>query len=133
VAYQHRIGPSDHLGGITRGRWYVEPGFGRSRTRWEDLFSGSISPIQLHDGKYIRELSRKGYFAGILKKSVVYHATGPYWAAAYGYKKMWEVKYRRNYKSLLPLIDNVRIDEVPSVQYARAMVMKAQQSYGSGA
>jgi outer membrane protein assembly factor BamA len=26
VGYQHRIGPSDHLGGINRGRWYVEPG-----------------------------------------------------------------------------------------------------------
>jgi glycosyltransferase involved in cell wall biosynthesis len=90
-------------------------------------------PYQLHDGKYIRKLSRKGYFAGILKKSFIYHATGPYWAAAYGYKKMWEVKYRRNYKSLLPLIDNVQIDEVPSAQYAQAMVIKAQQSYGNGA
>jgi glycosyltransferase involved in cell wall biosynthesis len=89
-------------------------------------------PYQLHDGKYIRQLSRKGYFAGILKKSVVYHATGPYWAAAYGYKKMWEVKYRRNYKSLLPLIDNVQIDEVPSAQYAQAMVIKARQSQKDG-
>lgn len=26
VGYQHRIGASDHLGGINRGRWYVEPG-----------------------------------------------------------------------------------------------------------
>ena len=26
VGYQHRIGPSEHLGGINRGRWYVEPG-----------------------------------------------------------------------------------------------------------
>jgi outer membrane protein assembly factor BamA len=26
LGYQHRIGPSDHLGGINRGRWYVEPG-----------------------------------------------------------------------------------------------------------
>jgi glycosyltransferase involved in cell wall biosynthesis len=84
-------------------------------------------PYQLHDGKYIRRLSKRGYFSGVLKKSMVYHATGPYWAAAYGYQKMWEVKYRRNYKSLLPLIDHVRIDEVPSVQYAQAMVIKAQQ------
>jgi glycosyltransferase involved in cell wall biosynthesis len=89
-------------------------------------------PYQLHDGKYIRKLSPNGYFAGILKKSVVYHATGPYWAAAYGYKRMWEVKYRRNYKNLLPLIDQVQIDEVPSAQYAQVMVTKAQQqSYGA--
>jgi hypothetical protein len=87
-------------------------------------------PYQLHDGKYIRKLAPKGYFAGILRKSVVYHATGPYWAAAYGYKQMWNVKYRRNYKSLLPLIDDVKIDEVPSAQYARAMAIKVQQSYG---
>jgi outer membrane protein assembly factor BamA len=26
VGYQHKIGPSDHFGGINRGRWYVEPG-----------------------------------------------------------------------------------------------------------
>jgi outer membrane protein assembly factor BamA len=26
VGYQHGIGPGDHLGGINRGRWYVEPG-----------------------------------------------------------------------------------------------------------
>jgi outer membrane protein assembly factor BamA len=26
VAYQRRVGASDHLGGINRGRWYVEPG-----------------------------------------------------------------------------------------------------------
>ena len=26
VGYQHRIGPSDQLGGINHGRWYVEPG-----------------------------------------------------------------------------------------------------------
>ncbi|MGB6309624.1 MAG: hypothetical protein WBF89_17695 [Steroidobacteraceae bacterium] len=26
VGYQHGIGPSDRLGGIDRGRWYVEPG-----------------------------------------------------------------------------------------------------------
>jgi glycosyltransferase involved in cell wall biosynthesis len=90
-------------------------------------------PYQLHDGKYIRKLAPKGYFAGILKKAVVYHATGPYWAAAYGYKKMWEVKYQRNYKNLLPLIDKVQIDEVPSAQYAQTMVLKAQQSpYGAG-
>lgn len=26
IGYQRRIDPSDHLGGIDRGRWYVEPG-----------------------------------------------------------------------------------------------------------
>jgi glycosyltransferase involved in cell wall biosynthesis len=85
-------------------------------------------PYQLHDGKYVRKLSKKGYFAGILKKKIVYHATGPYWAAAYGYNKMWEVKYRRGHKDLLRLIDDVRVDEVPSVTYARAMVIKAAQA-----
>ena len=44
-----------------------------------------------------------------------------------------EPRLSRNYKSLLPLIDNVQIDEVPSAQYAQAMVIKAQQSYGNGA
>ena len=86
-------------------------------------------PFHLHDGKYIRKLSKKDYFAGILKKKFVYHANGPYWAAAYGYNKMWEEKYRRNYKDLLPLIHNVRIEEVPSTHYAQTMVIKAEQSY----
>ena len=85
-------------------------------------------PYLLHDGKYVRKLSRKRYFAGILKKKIVYHATGPYWAAAYGYNKMWKVKYRRNHKDFLRLIEDVRVDEVPSVTYARAMVMKAGQA-----
>jgi glycosyltransferase involved in cell wall biosynthesis len=84
-------------------------------------------PYQLHDGNYIRKLSKRGYFAGILKNSMVYHAAGPYWAAAYGYKQMWEVKYRRNHRSHLPLIDNVRVDEMPSVEYAQGMVVRAQQ------
>ena len=84
-------------------------------------------PYQLHDGKYVRKLFKKGYLAGILKKMIVYHATGPYWAAAYGYNEMWAVKYRRNHRHLLPLIDGVRIDEVPSVEYARAMVIEASQ------
>jgi len=86
-------------------------------------------PYHLHDGKYIRQLSKKNYFAGILKKSFVYHACGPYWAAAYGYHKMWEVKYQRNYKEYLQLIDNVRIDEVPSAQYAETMMAKAAHSH----
>jgi glycosyltransferase involved in cell wall biosynthesis len=85
-------------------------------------------PYHLHDGKYIRKLAKKNYFAGILKKKFVYHACGPYWAAAYGYHKMWEVKYQRNYKDYLRLIDNVQIDEVPSARYAETMVMKADES-----
>src|ERR1700677_4281512 len=60
VAYQHRIGPSDHLGGITRGRWYVEPGFGRSRTRGEDLFSGPLSPISCTTGNTFASYQEKG-------------------------------------------------------------------------
>ena len=86
-------------------------------------------PYQLHDGKYVRKLSKKKYFAGILKKAVVYHASGPYWAAAYGYQKMWEVKYRRNYKNLLQLIEKVQLDEVPSARYAQTMVVRAQRSH----
>jgi glycosyltransferase involved in cell wall biosynthesis len=82
-------------------------------------------PYHLHDGKYIRKLAKKSYFAGILKKQFVYHACGPYWAAAYGYHKMWEVKYKRNYKEFLELIKKVKVDEVPSMQYAQAMVRKA--------
>jgi glycosyltransferase involved in cell wall biosynthesis len=86
-------------------------------------------PYHLHDGKYIRKLAKKGYFAGILKRTFVYHACGPYWAAAYGYRKMWEVKYQRSYyKEFLQLIDNVQIDEVPSAQYAQAMVIKGEQA-----
>jgi glycosyltransferase involved in cell wall biosynthesis len=85
-------------------------------------------PYHLHDGKYIRKIAKKDYFAGILKKKFVYHATGPYWAAAYGYNKMWEVKYQRsNYKELRALIDKVHVDEVPSAEYAQAKVIKAQQ------
>ena len=90
-------------------------------------------PYHLHDGKYIRKLSKRDYFAGILKKTFVYHANGPYWAAAYGYNKMWEVKYQRNYKDFLQLIDNVHVDEVPSAQYAQAMVIKAEPSYEGSA
>jgi glycosyltransferase involved in cell wall biosynthesis len=86
-------------------------------------------PYHLHDGKYIRKLSKKDYFAGILKNTFVYHANGPYWAAAYGYHKMWEVKYRRNYKEFLQLIDNVHVDQVPSAQYAQAMVLKSEPAY----
>jgi hypothetical protein len=38
---------------------------------------------------------------------------------------MWQVKYRRDHQDLLQLIDDVRIDEVPSAQYAQAMVIEA--------
>ena len=84
-------------------------------------------PFHLHDGKYIRKLAKKNYFPAILKKAFVYHACGPYWAAAYGYNKMWDLKYRRNYKHLLPLIEDVHIDEVPSEQYAKDMVNRRSQ------
>ena len=85
-------------------------------------------PFPAEDGKYIHKLSKKGYFAGILKNSFVYHASGPYWNAAYGYDAMWDEKYRRHHKHLLPLIHDVQIDEVPSVQYAKTMVIKAGQA-----
>jgi glycosyltransferase involved in cell wall biosynthesis len=85
-------------------------------------------PFPAEDGKYIHKLSKKGYFAGILKNSFVYHASGPYWNAAYGYNAMWDEKYRRHHKHLLPLIHDVQIDEVPSVQCANTMVIKAGQA-----
>ena len=81
------------------------------------------------NGGWIKKVQWMPMIAGILKKAFVYHATGPYWAAAYGYNKMWEVKYERNYKDFLQLIDNVQIDEVPSAQYAQAMVIKAEHPY----
>ena len=84
-------------------------------------------PFLPEDGKYIRKLSKRGYFAGILKKKFVYHASGPYWNGAYGYNKIWDEKYRRDHKELLPLIHDVLIDEVPSPQYARSMVIKAAE------
>jgi glycosyltransferase involved in cell wall biosynthesis len=85
-------------------------------------------PFPAEDGKYIRKLSKKGYFAGILKNLFVYHASGPYWNGAYGYNKVWYEKYRRHHKHLLPLIQNVQIDEVPSPQYAKTMVIKAERA-----
>jgi len=90
-------------------------------------------PFPAEDGKYIRKLSKKDYFAGILKKAFVYHASGPYWNRAYGYSKMWEEKYQRHHKDFLPLIHDVQIHEVPSPQYAQAMVIKAEPSYEGSA
>jgi len=84
-------------------------------------------PFLPEDGKYIRKLSKRGYFAGILKKKFVYHASGPYWNGAYGYNRIWNEKYRRDHKELLPLIHDVLIDEVPSPQYAQTMVIKAAE------
>jgi glycosyltransferase involved in cell wall biosynthesis len=113
------IGPTGAWFAITTRRLYNEVG---------GFIFRPYKPYHLHDGKYIRKIAKKDYFAGILKKKFVYHATGPYWAAAYGYNKMWEVKYQRsNYKDLRALIDKVHIDEVPSAQYAQTMVVKAQQ------
>jgi glycosyltransferase involved in cell wall biosynthesis len=85
-------------------------------------------PFPAEDGKYIRKLSKRGYITGILKKAFVYHASGPYWNCAYGFSKIWDEKYRRHHKHFLPLIHNVQIDEVPSLQYARTMVIKAEQA-----
>jgi hypothetical protein len=82
-------------------------------------------PFPPEDGKYFRQLSKRDYFAAILKKTFVYHANGPYWNGAYGYTKLWDEKYRRDHKDILPLIREVQIDEVPSPEYARAMVIKA--------
>jgi glycosyltransferase involved in cell wall biosynthesis len=86
-------------------------------------------PFPAEDGKYVRKLSKKGYFAGILKKAFVYHASGPYWNGAYGYNKIWDEKYQRHHKDFLPLIHNIQIDEIPSPQYAQTMVINAEQPY----
>lgn len=85
-------------------------------------------PFPAEDGKYIRKLEKKGYFAGILKSTFVYHASGPYWNGAYGYKRPWEEKYRRHHKEFLPQIHEIKIDEVPTPEYAQAMVIQAAQS-----
>jgi rhamnosyltransferase len=85
-------------------------------------------PFHLEDGKFVREISKKGYASGILKEKFVYHACGAYWNSAYGYNKMWREKYRRDHKNFLPAISDVQIDEVPSVEYAQAMLAKAEQS-----
>lgn len=85
-------------------------------------------PFPAEDGQYIRQLSKRGYIAGILKKAFVYHASGPYWNRAYGFNRIWDEKYRRHHKHLLPLIDKVQIGEVPSLQYARSMVIRAEQA-----
>jgi glycosyltransferase involved in cell wall biosynthesis len=84
-------------------------------------------PFPAEDGKYIRKITKKGYFAGILKKAFVYHASGPYWNGAYGYNKIWDEKYRRHHKHLMPQIHDVQIAEIPSPQYAQTMVLKAGQ------
>src|SRR5258708_15668042 len=60
-------------------------------------------PFPAEDGKYVRKLMKNGYFAGILRKTFVYHASGPYWNGAYGYSKSWDEKYQRHHKELLPL------------------------------
>jgi glycosyltransferase involved in cell wall biosynthesis len=85
-------------------------------------------PFPPEDGKYIQKLKRHGYFAGILKNKYVYHASGPYWNLAYGYQAIWDEKYRRDHKDHLPLIRNVRLRDVPSVEYAERMVIKSEQS-----
>jgi glycosyltransferase involved in cell wall biosynthesis len=85
-------------------------------------------PFPAEDGKYVRRLATKGYFAGILKGSFVYHASGPIWNAAFGYKGTWVEKYRRHHKHLVPVIDEVDLSEPPSFQYAKDMVAYAPKS-----
>jgi GT2 family glycosyltransferase len=89
-------------------------------------------PFPAEDGNYVRKLTKNGYFAGILRKTFVYHASGPYWNGAYGYSKSWDEKYQRHHKDLLPLIREIQIDEVPTPQYAQAMVIMAEQRYAAG-
>jgi glycosyltransferase involved in cell wall biosynthesis len=85
-------------------------------------------PFPPEDGKYIRKLTNHGYFAGILKKKYVYHASVPYWNRAYGYKDIWDEKYRRDHKDHLPMIRNVQLRDVPSVEYAERMVSRSEQA-----
>jgi glycosyltransferase involved in cell wall biosynthesis len=86
-------------------------------------------PFPPEDGKYVRKLSKKNYFAGILKKKFVYHASGPIWNGAYGYNKIWDEKYRRDHRDLLPLIHGVQADEAPSTVYAQTMVIEAERPH----
>lgn len=83
-------------------------------------------PFPAEDGRYVRELSKRGYFAGILKNKYVYHASGPYWNCAYGYREIWDEKYGRDHKERLPWIRNVQVGSVPSFQYAETMVIGAE-------
>lgn len=83
-------------------------------------------PFPAEDGKYVRELSEHGYFAGILKNKYVYHASGPYWNCAYGYRDIWDEKYLRDHKQRLPWIRNVHVGAVPSFQYAENMVVESE-------
>jgi hypothetical protein len=85
-------------------------------------------PFPPEDGKYIQKLAKRNYFAAILKNKFVYHASGAYWNGAYGYTKIWDEKYRRDHKDHLPLIKDVRIDEVPTAQYAENMLAKAERA-----
>jgi glycosyltransferase involved in cell wall biosynthesis len=84
-------------------------------------------PFPAEDGKYVRQLSKYGYFAAILKEKFVYHASGPYWNGAYGYTKLWNEKYQRHHKDFLPLIHDVQINETPTPEYAQAMVINASR------
>lgn len=89
-------------------------------------------PFPPEDGKYIRKLAKHGYFAAILKRKFVYHASGAYWNSAYGYTRIWDEKYRRDHQDHLKLIKEVRIGEVPTGEYAKRMVIEAEQALGRG-
>lgn len=89
-------------------------------------------PFPPEDGKYIRKLSKHDYFAAILKRKFVYHASGPYWNGAYGYTQIWDEKYRRDHQDHLKLIKDVRIGEVPTGEYAQRMVIQAERALERG-
>lgn len=82
-------------------------------------------PFHLEDAKFISDMSKKGFVSAILKDQFVYHASGPYWNSAYGYNHIWQEKYRRDYKDLLSQVTAVKVDELPTVEYARSMVAQA--------
>lgn len=91
-------------------------------------------PFPPEDGKYIRKLAQRGYFAAILKQKFVYHASGAYWNGAYGYTKIWDEKYRRDHQDHLKLIREVRIGAVPTAQYAQDKLIEAERALeGAGA
>jgi glycosyltransferase involved in cell wall biosynthesis len=112
-----QIGPTGGWFSVTTRALYNEVG---------GFIFRPYKPFPPEDGKYIRKLSKRGYFAALLKKKFVYHASGAYWNGAYGYTKIWDEKYRRDHKDHLQLIKEVRIDAVPTAQYAQNMVKRAE-------
>ena len=113
-----QIGPTGGWFSVTTRAHYNEVG---------GFIFKPYKPFPPEDGKYIRKLSEHDYFAAILKRKFVYHASGAYWNGAYGYTKIWDEKYRRDHKDHLKLIKEVRIGEVPTAEYARRMVLEAER------